>query len=142
MQEQDFKNHRRLIFGFYGFSAIAILLLIVGSVVNYINSSESNVYSASLLLVISVVMLFLWFYMRAFALKAQDRVIRAEENFRHYLLSQKPLSNRLSIRQVIGLRFASDEEFVALAEKAEKENLSENEIKKQIKNWKPDTYRV
>jgi hypothetical protein len=142
MQEQDFKNHRRLIFGFHGFSAIAILLLIVGSVVNYINSSESNVYSASLLLVISVVMLFLWFYMRAFALKAQDRVIRAEENFRHYLLSQKPLSNRLSIRQVIGLRFASDEEFVALAEKAEKENLSENEIKKQIKNWKPDTYRV
>jgi hypothetical protein len=142
MKEQNFKNHRKLIFGFHGFSAIAILLLIVGSVVNYIKSSESNVYSASLLLVISVVMLFLWFYMRAFALKAQDRVIRAEENFRHYLLSQKPLSNRLSIRQVIGLRFASDEEFVTLAEKAEKENLSENEIKKQIKNWKPDTYRV
>ena len=142
MKEQNFKNHRKLIFGFHGFSAIAILLLIVGSVVNYIKSSESNVYSASLLLVISVVMLFLWFYMRAFALKAQDRVIRAEENFRHYLLSQKPLSNRLSIRQVIGLRFASDEEFVTLAEKAEKENLSENEIKKQIKNWKPDTYMV
>jgi hypothetical protein len=29
-----------------------------------------------------------------------------------------------------------------LAEKAEKENLSEKEIKKLIKNWNADTYRV
>ena len=43
---------------------------------------------------------------------------------------------------IIGLRFAADEEFVALAEKAEKGNLSEDDIKKAIKNWKSDTYRV
>jgi hypothetical protein len=40
------------------------------------------------------------------------------------------------------LRFASDDEFPALAEKAALENLSENDIKKAIKNWKADDYRV
>ena len=46
------------------------------------------------------------------------------------------------MRQIIGLRFASDKEFPALAEKAEKENLSEKEIKEAIQDWKPDTYRA
>ena len=77
-----------------------------------------------------------------FALKAQDRAIKAEENFRYYLLTGKALSSKLTMRQIIGLRFASDEEFVALADKAVKENLSEKEIKKSIKSWKADTYRV
>ena len=80
--------------------------------------------------------------MRSFALRAQDRAIRAEENFRHYLLTGKPLSNKLSMRQIIGLRFSSDEEFPALVEKSITENLSEKEIKKHISNWKADTYRV
>ena len=77
-----------------------------------------------------------------FALKAQDRVIRLEENLRAQALSGKPLSNGLTIRQIIGLRFASDEEFLALAEKAEKEKLSEKEIKMAIVNWRADNYRV
>ncbi|MBL4593078.1 MAG: hypothetical protein JKX68_04585 [Flavobacteriales bacterium] len=84
----------------------------------------------------------MWFYLRAFALKAQDRAIRAEERLRYFILTGKSMSNALSVRQVIGLRFAADEEFIALCEKAEKENLSEAAIKKSIKNWKPDTYRV
>jgi hypothetical protein len=84
----------------------------------------------------------MFYFLRAFALKAQDRAIKAEENFRHYLLTGKPLSTDLSMRQIIGLRFASDEEFPALAEKAAKEKLSENDIKKAVKNWKADTYRV
>jgi hypothetical protein len=46
------------------------------------------------------------------------------------------------MRQIIGLRFSSDDEFVELCERAEKENLSEKEIKKAIKKWRGDTYRV
>jgi hypothetical protein len=46
------------------------------------------------------------------------------------------------MRQIIGLRFASDEEFGALAKKAAEEGLSENAIKKSIKTWRADTYRV
>jgi hypothetical protein len=48
----------------------------------------------------------------------------------------------VTTRQVISLRFAPDEELVALAQKAAEENLSEDEIKKAIKNWRSDDYRV
>lgn len=142
MEKQNFKTHRRLIVGHHGFSAFAILALIVGSIVNLLHSDESSFYSASLLILMSVVLLFMWFYQRAFALKAQDRVIRLEENLRYQSIAKKPLSNGLTIRQIIGLRFASDDELLALADRAEKENLSENDIKKAIVNWKPDMYRV
>ena len=81
-------------------------------------------------------------FARLFALKAQDRAIRAEENFRHYLLTGKPLDPRITVRQVIGLRFAPDDEFPALAAKAAAEGTSEDDIKKSIKNWKADHYRV
>jgi hypothetical protein len=82
------------------------------------------------------------FLARIFAMKAQDRAIRAEENLRHFVLTGKLLDPRLSVRQIIGLRFAPDEEFVALARRAVEENLSETDIKKAVKNWKADTYRV
>jgi hypothetical protein len=91
---------------------------------------------------VGFILLFIFFFIRVFALKAQDRAIRAEEKLRYFILTGKPLPNNISTRQVIGLRFASDEEYVALCEKALKKNLSENEIKQAIKNWKADNYRV
>ncbi|MDB4534223.1 DUF6526 family protein [Vicingaceae bacterium] len=142
MEQQNFKTHKRLIFGFHGFTAISILALIIGSIMNLTNSADENFYSASLLTLISVVLLFIWFYTRSFSLKAQDRAINAEEQLRAYVLTGKPMNRDLTIRQVIGLRFAADEEYVALAERAVKEKLSENDIKKAIQNWKPDNYRV
>jgi hypothetical protein len=77
-----------------------------------------------------------------YALKVQDRVIRAEENFRHFLLTGKPLDSRIKMRQIIALRFASDEELPVLAQRAIQENLSEKEIKKAIINWRADYKRI
>jgi len=142
MKEQNFKNHSRLSLGWHGFTAFSIIALIIGSTINVFKSCEGNIYSAALLLLISVVLLFTWFFARVFALKAQDRVIRLEENLRAQSLSGKPLSKGLHIRQIIGLRFASDEEFLALADRAEKEKLTEKEIKMAIVNWRADYYRV
>jgi len=79
---------------------------------------------------------------RSFSLKAQDRAIRAEENLRHFVLTGKVLDKSLTIRQIIALRFAPDEEFIALAERAVKENLSNDDIKKAVKNWKEDNHRA
>ena len=42
----------------------------------------------------------------------------------------------------MGLRFASDEEFVALAERAVNENMSEDDSKEAVRNWRADDYRV
>ena len=77
-----------------------------------------------------------------FALKAQDRAIRAEENLRHFALTGKLLDPRLDMRQVIALRFASDAEFVALARRAAADTLTPDAIKQAIQNWRADTYRV
>ena len=142
MEQQNFKNHKRFVIGYHLISFVAILALLIGSIMNFIHSTKENLYSSSLLILVAVILLLLFFYARLFALKAQDRAIRAEEKFRYYLITGKSISNKLTTRQMIGLRFASDEELPALAEKAEKENLSENDIKKAIVNWKPDTYRV
>jgi len=81
-------------------------------------------------------------YARSFALKAQDRAIRAEEQLRHYVLTGKLLDPRLTVKQVVGLRFASNEELVALAQRAADQNLAPKDIKQSVKNWRPDTYRV
>ena len=142
MENQNFKNHSKMVPGFHYLGGVLMLLLLIGSIVNLVKTSSENRYSASLLVLVSVLFLIVSYYARSFALKAQDRAIRAEENFRHYLLSGKPFNKDLKMRQIIGLRFASDDEFLDLVKRAVSENLSEKEIKKSIKNWKVDTYRV
>jgi len=142
MKQQNFKNHSRWVIGYHGITFIALLVFLVGSIRNFLRSSEDNLYSASLLVLLSFILLFMFYFIRSFALKAQDRAIRAEEKLRYFILTGKSISNKIKTRQFVGLRFASDEEFPALVEKAAMENLSENDIKKAIINWKPDIYRV
>ena len=142
MSTQNYKTHSRFVPGYHYLAFGLSFLLLIGSIVNLVKSSSDNLYSASLLVIVAVLIIIIGFYARVFALRAQDRAIKAEENFRHYVLSGKALDKDLKMRQIIGLRFASDNEFVDLAKKAVDENLSERKIKKSIKNWKPDTYRV
>lgn len=142
MKQQNYSNHSKMVLGFHGILFVAIVALLIGAIRNLIKATDENLYGASLLVLIPFIFLLFMYFTRAFALKAQDRAIKAEENFRHYLLTGKTLNSKLTMRQIIGLRFASDEEYVELAERAVKENLSEKNIKKSIKNWKADLYRV
>ena len=119
-----------------------VIAILGGSIVNLFHADAHTHYSAALIVSISLVLLSLFWYARAFALRAQDRAIRAEENFRHFILTGKPLDTRLTIKQIIGLRFAGDAEFPELAKKAVEENLSQKAIKQKIKNWKADHNRV
>lgn len=142
MKQQNFSNHSKWVIGYHGMTLIAILAFLVGSIRNLLKSSEDNLYSAALLVLLGFILLFMFYFIRSFALRAQDRAIRAEEKLRYFILTGKSISNKLTTRQFVGLRFTSDEEFPALAEKAAMENLSENDIKKAIINWKADEYRV
>jgi hypothetical protein len=57
-------------------------------------------------------------------------------------MTGKLLDARLGTRQVVALRFASDGEFVALAQRAAQEGIEPDAIKRAIKEWRADTYRV
>ncbi len=144
MIAQNYANHRRMVPMFHIVLFLIIVLTLIGSCVNLFKSfgDHQRLYSSALLVVVNISLLLMFFFVRIFPLKAQDRAIRAEENLRHYILTGKALDSRLTIRQIIGLRFASDEEFLALAKKAVDENLSEVNIKRAVKNWRGDFYRV
>jgi hypothetical protein len=142
MKEQNFENHSRLLMIYHIVGPGVLLAILIGSVVNLVNSAKENLYSASLILVLTLIIILLWYYVRAFAIKAQDRAIRAEENFRHYLLTGKPLDKNLRLSQIIALRFASDEEFPDLAAKTLTEGLSAKKIKSAIRQWRADHHRA
>lgn len=144
METQNYANHRRLVPVFHFVLFPLIVLTLVGSLVNLVQSARrgEGLYSASLIVALSVCVLLLFFLCRIFALKAQDRAIRAEENLRHFALTGKLLDSRIDIRQTIGLRFASDAEFVSLAKRAAEEKMTEDSVKKAIRNWRADHYRV
>ena len=142
MSEQNFKNHTRVVPLYHFVTGIAVLAIFGGSIVNLIHADAHSHYSAALLVLVSLVLVSLFWYARSFALRAQDRAIRAEENFRHFVLTGKPLDNRLRMGQIIALRFASDAELPDLAKKAVEENMGSKDIKGNIKNWRPDHHRA
>lgn len=142
MDQQNFKNHSRLVPLFHYVASLLSLATIVGASLNVWYNVKLHTYSSLLILGLSILSLLILYFSRSFALKAQDRAIRAEENFRHFMLAGKPLDSQLRIGQIVALRFAGDDEFVALAQKALTENFSSKEIKQTIKNWKADNYRV
>jgi hypothetical protein len=144
MSNQNYENHTQLVTGFHKVTLPLVFLTLVGSVVNLIQSwgDHRRIYSASLIVVLSVCLLLTALFARVFALRAQDRAIRAEENLRHFAMTGKLLDPRLSVKQIVGLRFACDEEFVALARRAADESLTQAAIKRAIENWRVDAYRV
>ncbi len=80
--------------------------------------------------------------MRSFPLRVQDRAIRAEENLRYFSMTGKLLEKKLTMSQIIALRFAGDSEFIALVDQALQNNWTNKEIKQAIKNWRADNHRA
>ena len=144
MSEQSYSNHRRLVAGYHFVLGFVVLLAVVGALIQLVRAwgMGENRATSLILVLLAVAAALLFWYCRIFPLKAQDRAIRAEESLRHYVLTGELPDPRLSTRQLIGLRFASDEEFPALAKRAAEEGLSESAIKKAVRSWRADTYRV
>ena len=144
MPAHNYANHPRFVTLYHRVLFPILALTLIGSVVNLVTSfgDHERLYSAALIVVLTVCALMLFFLTRTFPLKAQDRAIRAEENLRHFAATGQLLDPRLSVKQVVALRFASDSEFVPLAANAAKENLTPDQIKRAIKQWRADEYRV
>jgi len=140
MQEQNFKNHVRLV-PLYHFVLFAITLAILALAV-IVLVHEGISHQNVLLLLMAIAFAIVFYLLRSFPITVQDRAIRAEENLRYYVLTGKLLDHRLTKQQIIALRFAGDDEFVALADRAVKENLTNKDIKLAIKNWRADNDRA
>lgn len=142
---QNFKNHTRVDPQFHYvlfFILIANLVFAVFHLIHHWN--ESHIASAWIL-VLSLAAFIPFRILRAYPLKVQDRIIRLEERLRLEALAPadwRPQIYRLTEDQLIGLRFASDEEVVELARQALEGNLTRKQIKERINNWRPDNWRV
>jgi len=142
-EPQGFASHRRWV-PLYHFVALPILFAyFVYTVVGAIRDpSVATIYLSLAAFAIATV----GFYARGFALKVQDRVICLEERFRMERVlpdDLKARSGEFSTRQLVGLRFASDGELPALARKVLDEKIERSDdIKKQVKEWRPDHRRA
>ena len=140
MQEQNFKKHVQLVPGFHVLTFAVILAAFLIAVILLIHRGFSHETVFYFLITIALGLLF--YYTRQFGTGNQDRIIRAEENFRCFRLTGKPLDTRLTRSQIIGLRFAPDEEFSELAQRAVTENLTQKDIKAAVSKWRADHHRI
>lgn len=145
MQEQNYKNHSRYIPLFHLGLYVTVMSIMGLSVLKFYRSYQSGftgLLVPVILFLIAIALLLLTWYSRYFALKAQDRAIRAEENLRFFAITGKLLDSKLTMRQIIALRFAPNNELLDLSHRAVAENMSSTEIKKAIQHWKADHDRV
>ena len=140
---QDYKSHRQYVPLFHFFAA-PILGLNVFVALYYV-IRHFSMFAAWNLIVACALGAFAW-TARVMVTRAQDRIIRLEETLRLQRLLPADLKARigeLSSGQLIGLLFCSDEELPELTRAVLSGELRGREdIKRSIKNWRPDTLRV
>ena len=142
---QNYKNHTRFHPPFHFFVLPILLLNFFFAIWALIRHWPNHAHLFSWWIVLSIVLFMGFGLTRSYALKAQDRIIRLEEKLRFTALLPADLlarSQALTVRQIIGLRFASDAELPALVKRALDENLTEKQIKQAITSWRPDYLRV
>jgi hypothetical protein len=145
MEKQSYKNHIR----YYPphhfvFIPLMIILTIVGIWKAY--TDEPNRVAFILFSILSFCILYLATMLRQhYALSNQNRIVRLEFRLRYFERfgrSSDEVEKTLSFSQIAALRFADNIEFPALLDRALKDNLSGDEIKKAINNWQADHMRV
>jgi hypothetical protein len=144
---QNYKNHTRS-FAVHNYVliplALAFFIWTVADLIHSMMGGNDLLYSFYHLIAATVLLL-LPFVARYYGLKNQDRIIRLEMRFRYFELTGKSFKekeSKLRLSQIIALRFAGDEEFLPLMEKAIKEDMKAKEIKMAITNWQEDNRRV
>lgn len=141
---QTFANHAQFTPLYHFFTSPLALIFLVWSVTRcFKNPSYDTVYmlvgALALFGVVSV--------SRLSPLRAQDRIIRLEEQLRYQRLLPATLAEKamatFSPRHYIALRFASDAELAGLVEKViANPAMKGKEIKQQIKEWRGDYFRL
>ena len=139
---QNYKNHAKFVPVFH---YIALPFLLINFLAALFRLTQDINFHALNDLGLAVAVIIVAVFTRLFALKAQDRVIRLEEQLRMQELLPDALKMnafRLTMGQIVALRFASDEELAELTQDALDHNTSPNALKQAVKDWRPDYDRV
>lgn len=142
-RNQDHANHARVVPGYH--YLLTFLLTVVFGWQVYLLFRHPGV-PALIGVALAVSLFLIAWYLRAFAVTVQDRVIRLEERLRLGRLLPADLQGRIgefTPRQLVALRFASDGELPALARRVLEEKLADPKmIKAAIREWRPDHLRA
>ena len=143
MNPQTYANHTRWQPTFHFFVVPVMVINLIWSIVQFVMTPGWN---SGRWVVVSLALVVLTFLVRLNPLKAQDRIIRLEEKLRYQQVLSPDLLRQTSTLwpgQIVALRFASDDELEELLSAAVAGKLPEPaQIKKAIKNWRSDTFRV
>lgn len=145
MSQQNYNNHKKY-YPPHHFILLPLLAMAAGT--GFYRSYVADTDNTSWLLfgITSLFILYVAVMMRQhYALGNQNRIVRLEFRLRYFELygkNSKEAEQQLSFGQIAALRFASDEEFKTLLEKAISEKLSPGDIKKAILHWEADHMRV
>lgn len=143
MPEQNYQNHKRTVAGFhivaFGLAGIGLVWAIREAVRE---RSLDAVIDVGMVVAVALAL----FYARIFALAAQNRVIRLEEQLRMARVLPDELRGRvgeLRMSHFIALRFAPDDELAGLVQRVLAGDLTDQDaIKRAIRTWRPDYTRV
>ena len=142
---QNLKNHGRI----DPLVHVVLLLVLIANLVfagfHIWHHRSDTLISSAWYLALSLLVFIPFAKMRSYPLKVQDRVIRLEERLRLQALAPAEWHAqiyRLTEDQLIGLRFAADDEVVELAKQALEENLNRKQIKERIQSWRADYWRI
>jgi len=139
---QNLKNHARLDPPYH---LILLTVLVVNLFIALCFAWRDLNYFTEWIVILSIAAFIPTVKLRSYPLKVQDRVIRLEERLRLQALAPTEWHAqiyRLNEDQLIGLRFASDDEVVELAKQALEECLTRKQIKERIKIWRTDDWRI
>ena len=145
MNTQNYKNHRKF-YPPHHFVLLPLLLIlqIVGLYKSF--SDDANQLPWILFSVVIFLLLYVLIMLRQhYALGNQDRILRLEFKQRYFEIfgeRSDEVEEKLEFSQLAALRFAYEEQFKILLNKALTQNLSGDDIKKSIDEWRPDHHRI
>ena len=140
---QNFANHRRII-PLYHFVIFGIFVInAIWSIVQLVRFPS---WPTLLACAVALALVGLFLFARIFALAVQDRVIRLEMKLRLAKVLPPDLQGRipeLDRDQLIALRFAGDQELPDLVREVLTNDMhNRDDIKRRIKKWEADFWRV
>jgi hypothetical protein len=142
LKVQNLQNHTRF-FPLFHFIVMPILLVnLIGRLVLLKNGITVD---SVLNVLVAFALALLALSARLMALTVQDRVIRLEMQLRLERLvpALRSRFDEFTVNQLVGLRFAGDDELPALARQVLDEQLADRKtIKSRVKNWRADFLRA